>query len=165
MSGASKSGMVVSSAGEIIGWVNKGDDIDMQEGDTLVSHHKTAEKMGLLAEFNAIKADNAPVKEVKEKAAKAPKEPKLDADGNPIARVRRDPIPDTGTFEILKDLPVGETSRGATMQCIVDSKGDLAAALACPAYMHTKRDGSDDREIGAREVLQYLRSRNMITIG
>ena len=83
MSVVNKSGMLVASNGEIVGWVNKGDDADMQEGDVLVSHHKTAEKMGLLAEFTAMKADNAPAKEPK---AKKEKVVELDADGNQIGR-------------------------------------------------------------------------------
>ena len=68
---ADKAGMLVGTdangAVEVIGWVMAGDEYDLREGETLVTHHKTAEKLGVGDVFKEMKAENAPVKAKKEK--------------------------------------------------------------------------------------------------
>ena len=63
---AEKAGMLVGGDKEngfnVIGWVLAGDeyDCDTESGEALVTHHKTAEKLGLGDVFKEMKAENAP---------------------------------------------------------------------------------------------------------
>ena len=61
-----KAGMLVNAAGDVVGWVVAGAEVEMVEGDIVVTHHKSAEKAGLLEQFKALKEENKPAKAKKE---------------------------------------------------------------------------------------------------
>lgn len=96
-----KSGMLINAEKEIVGWVNAGDQIELKEGDLVVSHPSTAKKHGVLEQYNTMKADNAPKKE-----------PKPKAEGG--ATRTRTECPKTGIYEVAKakaaELKEGEVA-------------------------------------------------------
>ena len=161
---AEKSGMLVNADNEIIGWVNAGDEAGLREGDVLVTHHKTAEKMGLLEAFKAEKAANKPVKEVVvtkgEECAEGEEKPK---------RTRSAPIviPEGATYTVHNaefDATKDEGARGDVFRALV---GNTSVAgfleVAKDGYEHTKKDNSVVKYDGMT-CLRYALKRGVISI-
>ena len=92
MSMIEKTGMLVNADGEVLGWVNAGEECEMKDGDVVVSHNKTAEKMGLSTQYAEMKAANKPVKTKKVKA-------ECESDAAPRTRKV---IPKTGNYTVVK---------------------------------------------------------------
>jgi hypothetical protein len=149
-----KSGLHINEANEVIGWVNAGDDINMKNGDTIISHHKTAEKKSLLDTFNELKAQNAPAKpEKKEKAEVA-------------TRTRID-VPTEGPYTVVKtSMAEGEECERLTIaQALVDSKTFQEFWSRVPEkFNHVGRDGAP-KEFATKGFVAYAIRRGMITIG
>ena len=159
MTVVAKSGMVINAEKEILGWANKGDDYDMQDGDLLISHFKTAEKHGLLSEFNAMKEDNAPAK-----AERAP----VDDDAEPAKRGPRVPCPREGAYVVNKpDTLTGkeeDNERQAIANALRDNTSFEAFWAAVPEkFNHTKRDGSV-QEFATTGFVMYAISRGIISV-
>lgn len=132
---AEKAGMLVGGNKETgftaIDWVMVGDEYELQEGDVLVTHHKTAQKYGLGDVYKEMKAENAPVKGEKEAV-----------DGEKKERAPRKPVPKEGSYTVGKpDLLVGEPCERTDLCQLLGSKTDLADfwAEAPKTFKHTSR--------------------------
>lgn len=160
MAVAEKSGMVVNADNEVVGWVNAGEEADLREGDVLVTHHKTAEKMGLLEQFKAEKAANKPVKEAPAAEGEDAEKPK---------RTRSAPvvIPDDATYTVHKpefEATKDEGARGVVFRALVANTsvaGFLAAAGE--GYEHVKKDGTVVK-YESMVCLRYAMKRGVISI-
>lgn len=160
---AEKSGMVVNANKEVIGWVNAGEEVDLREGDTLVTHHKTAEKMGLGEQFKAEKAANAPAKTSKTEGAEGTE------GGEKPKRTRSAPvaIPEDATYTVKNaDFKAAkeEGARGDVFRVLVNNtcvKDYLA--IAKDGYSHTKKDGTVVKFDGMT-CLRYAMKRGVISI-
>lgn len=157
MAVAEKSGMVINAEKEVIGWVNAGEEVDLRDGDMIVSHHKTAEKMGLADMFKEQKAANAPVKEKVEKEPgekkeRAPRAPKVD-------------LTDDQTFTVLKADFKGTTEEGERGDCFKNVLGcsTVGQVRGLKGYTHTKKDGTSV-DYSAETVLRYLIKRGAVTV-
>jgi hypothetical protein len=156
MSAVEKAGMMVNGAGEVLGWIEAGIDVEMQEGDVIISHHKSAEKAGLLEQFNELKTANKPVKAKKEKVEGEEK----------VARVRVD-IPTEGAYTVLKP---GYAASHTNPECaaiytLLTTNTNFADFFAnAKSYTHIKRDGSAGGEITPTAVAAYAIRRGVIAI-
>lgn len=151
-----KVGMLVNAAGAVIGWVNAGDEVEMKEGDVVVSHFKTAEKLNLKAEFDALKAENKPKKE---KAAKA--------DGEKTPRVRTE-VPETGPYTVLKPGYANDHANPAcaAVYTLLTSNSDFGTFFEnAKPYFHIKRDGTQGAEVTPKAVAAYAIRRGVIQVG
>jgi hypothetical protein len=156
---AEKAGMLVGTDAngqpEIVGWVNKGDEYDLQEGDTLVTHHKTAEKLGLGDAFKEMKADNAQVKEKgepKEKGERKPRQPKYE-------------ITPEMTYTVLKaDFAAAgeEGERGEAYKILLANTSVAGFLENCKGYTATKKDGTNVT-FSADACLRYAVKRGAIS--
>jgi hypothetical protein len=158
---ADKAGMLVGTdadgAVEVIGWVMAGDEYDLREGETLVTHHKTAEKLGVGDVFKEMKAENAPVKAKKEKVEGEPSER--------AARERFELTPEMN-FEVLRPDFVAATTeddRGETYRLLFDLKNVGKFFEATKGYKFIgERDGKE-KFCTARECVVYAFKRGAIT--
>jgi len=151
-----KAGMLVNGSGDVIGWVNAGDDVEMKEGDVVVSHFKTAEKLNLKAEFDALKAENKPKKEKAEKA---------ESDKTP--RVRTE-VPESGPYTVLKAGYANDHSNPAcaAVYTLLTSNNDFATFFEnAKPYNHIKRDGTQGDEVTPKAVAAYAIRRGVIQVG
>jgi hypothetical protein len=155
---AEKAGMLVGTdadgAAEVIGWVMAGDEYDLREGETLVTHHKTAEKLGVGDAFKEMKAENAPVKTKKEKV-----------EGEPVERKPRGPrVERTGAYTINKpDLLNGDPCERTDLcnlikQCTTVEQFKESAPKT---FKHVGRDGVM-KELSTAGFLGYLFKREII---
>lgn len=155
MSAIEKSGMLVNGNGEVVGWVDAGSDVEMQEGDVVISHHKSAEKAGLLDQFKALKEENKPVKAKKEVA-----------EGDKAPRARID-VPTTGKYTVLK---AGYANDHANPACaavykLLTDNTDFAVFFEnAKPYTHIKRDGTAGAEIAPNAVAAYAIRRGVIEV-
>jgi len=151
-----KAGMLVNGDKEVVGWVNAGDVVEMKEGDVVVSHFKTAEKMGLKAEFDSMKAENKPKKEKAEKA-----------EGDKAPRVRTD-VPETGPYTVLKPGYANDHANPdcAAVYTLLTSNTDFGTFFQnAKAYNHIKRDGTAGGEVTPKAVAAYAIRRGVIQVG
>ena len=159
---AEKAGMLVGGDKEngfnVIGWVLAGDeyDCDTEAGEALVTHHKTAEKLGLGDVFKEMKAENAPSK------AK-----KVTADGEKKTRAPRKAVPKEGTYTVLKaeTLVSGDDCERKEIAQLLASNTDFAAfwAAAPAKFNHAGRDGVT-KEFATSGFVAYAINRGMITV-
>lgn len=159
MTVAEKSGMVVNSEKEVIGWVNAGEEVDLRDGDMIVSHHKTAEKLGLADEFKAQKADNAPAKEVKES--------KEEGDKVVRTRVPKIAISDDATYTVIKpdfDAAKDEGARGDVFKALLANTSVADFKAVAVPYKHVNREGVETREVSVMECFHYAIKRGVISI-
>ncbi len=152
-----KSGMLVNAQNEVIGWFNAGDEVELKQGDTIVSHHKTADKKGLLAEFNTLKAENAPAK--KEKAEGGEKKK---------TRGPRVETPKTGTYTVAstKAMPAEDDTSvraGLLRKLMTGTSFDAFFADAPEKFNHAGRDGTE-KEFTSTGLVSYAIRRGMITV-
>ena len=154
MSNTEKAGMLVNADGEVVGWVEAG--TEMQEGDVLISHHKSAEKAGLLEQFTALKAENKPAKAKKEKAEGESKAPRQRVD-----------IPETGKYRVLKP---GYASAHTNPVCaetynLLTGNTDLAVFFQnAKNFNHIKRDGTEGALVTPKAVVAYALRRGVIEL-
>lgn len=158
---AEKAGMLVGGDKEngfnVIGWVLAGDeyDCDTEAGEALVTHHKTAEKLGLGDVFKEMKAENAP--------SKAPKV----ADGEKKARAPRKAVPKEGTYTVLKaeTLTAGDDCERKEIAKLLASNTDFAAfwAAAPSKFNHVGRD-EVMKEFATSGFVAYAINRGMISV-
>ena len=152
-----KASMLVNADKEIVGWFNVGQEVDMKEGDQLVTHHKTAEKMGLLKQFEELKAANKP--------AKSEKSPK--AEGEKAARTRAD-VPTEGSYTVVKTAAAEDEDceRTRIFSLLLKECTTFEAfwAKAPKTFNHPARDGSI-KEFTTSGAVSYAIRRGMITIG
>lgn len=157
METVSKAGMMVNAGGEVIGWVAAGSDMEMQEGDVVISHHKTADKAGLLEQFNSLKAENQPAKAKKEVVEGA-------EDKAPRTRVD---VPKTGSYTVVK---AGYANNHANPDCaavykLLTDNTDFAVFFEnAKPYTHIKRDGSEGAMVAPNAVVAYAIRRGVITV-
>ncbi len=159
---AEKAGMLVGGNKEdgynVVGWVLAGDeyDCDTEAGEALVTHHKTAEKLGLGDVFKEMKAENAPSK------AK-----KVTADGEKKARAPRKAVPKEGTYTVLKaeTLIAGEDCERKEIAQLLASNTDFAVfwAVAPAKFNHVGRDGVM-KEFATSGFVAYAINRGMISV-
>ena len=148
-----KAGMHVNADGEVLGWVNAGDEIDFVDGDTIVTHHKTAEKMGLLEQFTKLKP------------AKAPKAPK--AEGEAKVRGPKVDIPEDGTYTVIKPefgCADANAGRAAMYKCMMANTSVSAFVAEAVPYKHVKRDGAEGPERTALGELRYAIKRGAVRL-
>lgn len=153
MAVAEKAGMLVNAEKEIVGWVLAGDEYDAQEGDVLVTHHKTADKMGLGDQFKEMKAENAPKKEKK-------------ADGEKKVRGPRVAVPKEGTYTVLKAETLNKAAaQGKEIAKILAENTDFAEFFSkVPAkFTQIGRDGQP-KEFAASSFVGYAIKRGMISV-
>jgi hypothetical protein len=156
---AEKAGMLVGTgedgAVEVIGWVMQGDEYDLREGETLVTHHKTAEKLGVGDAFKEMKAENAPVKAKKEVVEGVERTP----------RERFELTPEMN-FEVLREDFVAATTqdaRGETYRLLFELKNVGKFFEATKGYNFIgERDGKE-KFCTARECVVYAFKRGAIT--
>ena len=134
-----KTGMLVNGAGEVVGWVNAGEECEMKEGDVVVSHPKTAEKLGLAEQYAEMKAANKPVKTKKVTTESA-------NDATP--RIRK-VIPKTGNYTVVKataaQLKEGEVAgvRNELLSKLLNGTSFEAFWESVPEkFEHPGRDGT-----------------------
>lgn len=152
MAVAEKSGMLINDEKEVIGWVLAGDEYDCKEGDQLVTHHKTAEKLGLGDVFKEMKAENAPKKETKA------------VDGKP--RSPRKPVPTTGTYTVVKpDTLKGEPCERTNIAQLLADNTDFATfwEKAPKTFKHVNRAG-EEVEFKTSGFVAYAIKRGIITV-
>ena len=151
-----KSGVLVNANKEVIGWVNKGDTVEIKDGDTVCSHPKTAEKLGIKEQFEALKAENAPKKE--------PKEKKEGATRTRIA------VPKTGTYTVVRAV-AAETKEG---EAPTERDTILAKLFGNTSFekfwdgmqekfTHPSRTG-EAKEFATSGLVAYAIKRGMITV-
>ena len=156
---AEKAGMLVGGNKEdgfnVIGWVLAGDEYEEEEGDTLVTHHKTAEKFGLGDVFKEMKAENAPAKAKKE------------VSGEKKERAPRKAVPKEGTYTVLKadTLIAGEDCERKEIAQLLASNTDFAKfwEVAPAKFNHVGRDGVT-KEFATSGFVAYAINRNMISV-
>lgn len=156
MSAVDKAGMLVNGDGAVLGWIAAGTDVEMQEGDVIISHHKSAEKAGLLEQFNELKTANKPVKAKKEKVEGEDKAP----------RVRID-VPTEGTYTVLKPAYANDHANPecAAVYTLLTSNTDFAEFFAnAKTYTHIKRDGTAGGEVTPQAVAAYAIRRGVIEV-
>lgn len=160
MSMIEKTGMLVNVDGEVLGWVNAGEECEMKEGDVVVSHPKTAEKLGLSSQYTEMKAANKPVKTKKVKAESA--------DGA-VARTRK-VIPKTGNYTVLKataaQLKEGEVAgvRNELLSKLLGGTSFEAFWEGAPEkFEHPGRDGTM-KEHTTSGLVGYAIDRGMIEV-
>ena len=159
---AEKAGMLVGGTKEdgfnVIGWVLAGDeyDCDTEAGETLVTHHNTAEKLGLGDVFKEMKAENAPAKAKKEAV-----------DGEKKERAARKPVPKEGAYTVLKaeTLTAGDDCERKTIAQLLASNTDFAKfwEVAPAKFNHVGRDGVT-KEFATSGFVAYAINRSMITV-
>jgi hypothetical protein len=158
---ADKAGMLVGTtdegAVEVIGWVMAGDEYDLREGETLVTHHKTAEKLGVGDVFKEMKAENAPVKAKKAKNEKV--------EGEVTERKPRGPrVERVGAYTINKpELLEGDPCERTDLcnlikQCTTVEQFKESAPKT---FKHSGRDGVM-KELSVAGFLGYLFKRDII---
>lgn len=158
---AEKAGMLVGGNKEdgfnVIGWVLAGDEYDCEEGETLVTHHKTAEKLGLGNVFKEMKAENAPAKAKKE----------VSGDGEKKERAARKPVPKEGTYTVLKadTLIAGDDCERKEIAQLLASNTDFAKfwEVAPAKFNHAGRDGVT-KEFATSGFVAYAINRGMISV-
>jgi hypothetical protein len=133
----------------------KDEEYEMNEGEALITHHKTAEKLGILEVFNQMKAENAPVKTKKVK----------DENGEPVERKPRGPrIERTGEYTINKpELLEGDACERTDLcnlikQCTTVEQFNESAPKT---FKHPGRDGTM-KELTTSGFLGYLFKREII---
>jgi hypothetical protein len=137
-----KAGLHVTSENEVLGWVTIGMDIDMQEGDIVITHHKTAVKHGLGEEFAA----NKPAKATK------------------TGRTRK-AVPMTGTYTVLKNkFAEGDTERAAVGKLIVENHDLEKLFAAAPATFKNVGRNGEEKEFSTKGFVGYLINRGMIEV-
>ena len=157
---AEKAGMLVGGNKEngfdVIGWVLAGDEYDCNEDETLVTHHKTADKFGLGDVFKEMKAENAPAKAGK-----------VAADGEKKSRGPRKATPTTGTYTVLKaeTLVSGDDCERKEIAQLLANNTDFAAfwAAAPAKFNHVGRDGVN-KEFATSGFVAYAINRGMISV-
>ena len=153
----SKAGMLVNVDGQVIGWIDAGAEVEMKEGDVLISHHKSAEKAGLLEQFNELKAANKPVKAKKEKV-----------EGEESTPRQRIDVPETGAYTMLKPNYGTDNTNpacAAVYQLLSDNTRFEDFFTNAKPYTHVKRDGSAGSEITPRAVVAYAIRRGALQVG
>lgn len=155
-----KAGMLVNANGEVIGWINAGDQVDIQEGDKIISHPKTAEKAGLLDQFKTLKAENAPKKATKVKAE----------DGEEGAKRSRRMAPKTGSYTVVKttaaQLKEGEQSNQRhelLTKLFANTTFESFWEGTEEKFEHAGRDGSL-KTFATSGLVCYAIDRGMITV-
>lgn len=151
---AEKAGMLINDNKEIIGWVMVGEDYDYNEGDVLITHHKTAEKFGLSDEFKEMKAENQPQEESQEEPAVEKK-----------TRIRCE-LTDDMTFEILRPDFVAastEDARGETYRLLFELKNVGEFLKATKGYSFIGARDKVEKFCTARECIMYAWKRGAIT--
>ncbi len=162
---AEKAGMLVGTAedgktAEVIGWVMAGDEYDLREGEVLVTHHKTAEKLGVGDVFKEMKAENAPVKAKKEKEK---------AEGDVAERKPRGPRVEVAPemdYTVLKadfDATTDEGPRGEAFRLMMQCTNVGKYLEVCNGYTHTKKDGGETL-INGEACLRYAIKRGAIAL-
>jgi hypothetical protein len=159
---AEKAGMLVGTdeegAVEVIGWVMAGDEYDLREGETLVTHHKTAEKLGVGDMFKEMKAENAPTKAKKEKA-----------EGEVAERKPRGPrveITKEMDYTVIKadfDATTDEGPRGEAFRLMMQCTNVGKYLEVCNGYEHEKKDGTKVT-YSAETCLRYGLKRGAIAL-
>jgi hypothetical protein len=159
---AEKAGMLVGTnedgTAEVIGWVMAGDEYDLREGETLVTHHKTAEKLGVGDVFKEMKAENAPAKAKKEKA-----------EGEVTERKPRGPrmviTPDTDYTVVKADFDATkvEGPRGDVFRLMMQCTNFGKFLEVCNGYTHTKKDGSQV-DFSADTCFRYALKRGAVAL-
>ena len=156
---AEKAGMLVAGNKEdgfkVIGWVMAGDEYECEEGDALVTHHKTAEKFGLGDVFKEMKAENAPAKVSK-----------VVEDGEKKPRAPRKPVPTEGTYTVLKAETLAKAAaQGKEIAQILADNTDFAVFFEqAPAkFTQAGRDGVG-KEFAATSFVAYAIKRGMISV-
>ena len=157
---AEKAGMLVGGNKEdgfnVIGWVLAGDEYDCNDDETLVTHHKTAEKFGLGNVFKEMKAENTPVKANKEVAE----------DGEKKERSPRITVPKEGTYTVLKPETLAKAAaQGKEIAQILLDNTDFAVFFEqAPAkFTQVGRDGVG-KEFAATSFVAYAIKRGMISV-
>jgi hypothetical protein len=143
-----KAGLHVTGDNEVLGWVAVGTDIDLQEGDVVITHHKTAVKHGLGEEFATEKAANKPTKVTGDRTRKA--------------------IPTTGTYTVLNaDFRACNTQdvRGEVYRFIRDNNRIEAFYEKYPkGYVFVGARDGKEKTCSAKECIRYAITRGMIEV-
>lgn len=154
-----KAGMLVNADKEVVGWVKAGEQVEMKEGDLVVSHPKTAEKHGLSEQYSSLKAENTPAKAKKEK----------NSDGEGKTRTRT-VCPTEGAYTVVKadaaKLKEGETPsvRNELLGKLLNGTSFEAFWADAPeSFEHPARDGSV-KTFKTSGLVTYAINRGMITI-
>jgi hypothetical protein len=161
---ADKAGLLVANGEdgtvEIIGWVMKDEEYELNEGEALITHFKTAEKLGILEVFNQMKAENTPVKTKKVK----------DENGEPVERKPRAPklelTPEMNYKVINENFDATSSAnegRAAAFKLLLQCDNIGKYLEVCKGYTHEKRDGTTN-DVSAEECIRYAIKRNVIAL-
>lgn len=156
-----KAGMLVGGSKEdgfnVIGWVLAGDEYDCNDDETLVTHHKTAEKFGLGDVFKEMKAENTPTKAKKV----------VTEGGEKKERAPRKAVPKEGTYTVLKAeiLVSGDDCERKSVAQLLASNTDFAEfwKVAPAKFNHVGRDGVV-KEFATSGFVAYAINRGMISV-
>lgn len=150
-----KAGMLINKEKEVIGWVMANDEYDAEEGDVLITHHKTADKFGLGDTFKEMKGKNAPSKSANT------------ADGgDKKVRGPRVAVPKEGTYTVLKaETLTKAASQGKEIaQILADNTNFVEFFAKAPAkFTQVGRDGTP-KEFAASSFVAYAIKRGMISV-
>lgn len=146
-----KAGVLVNKDKKVLGWVNKGDEVETKDGDTICSHPKTAEKLGIKEQYEALKAENAPKKE-----------PKAKAEGTRT----RIAVPKEGTYTVVrKPGSADEDNERGRILTKLFSNTDFAVFFkdTPEKFSHPSREG-EVKEFATTGLVAYCIKRGMITV-
>lgn len=146
-----KAGVLVNANKEVVGWVNKGDEITTKDGDTICSHPKTADKLGIREQYDTLKAENAPKKE-----PKAPKE----------GGRTRIAVPKSGTYTVVRKPASAEedNERGRLLAKLFGGNDFEDFWKGTPEkFVHPSRTG-EAKEFATSGLVAYTIKRGMIEV-
>ena len=137
-----KAGLHINGDKEVIGWVAVGSEVDLKEGDVIVSHGKTAQKFGVAEQYTAMK----------------PKKTKKEGKGRTIA-------PTSGSYTVLKSgLTLKEDERSAVAKILLENNTfENFWASAPKSYKHVGRKG-ESKEFSTSGFVTYAIRRGMIEV-
>lgn len=138
-----KAGLVVNANKEAVQWVNVGDEFELKDGDTIVSHGKTAEKLGVAEQYKAMKPGKA----------------KKEGSRTHVA------VPTSGAYTVsAAKLRADDSSRGTVVRMLMENN-DLAEffATAPETFTTTDRKG-ETKEHSTKTFVGYAIRRGMITL-
>lgn len=137
-------------------WINVGDEYELAEGETLVTHHKTAEKLGVGDTFKAMKEANTVAKPKKEKVADS---------GERAARVKLVLTEDMNYEVVNAEFSAAKTEdvRGTFFKQMFGMTNVGEFIKAATGYTHSRKDGTQI-EISAEEGLRYAIRRGAIKL-
>lgn len=139
-----KAGLHINAEKEVIGWVAVGTDVDTKEGDVIVTHAKTAAKLGVAEQYAFEKAANKPKKE------------------RSSVRVA---TPVTGTYTVISNrFTKSGGARGEIASAVLNNTHFENLFAAVPETFTSVGRNGEEKSHSTKAFVRYLIRRGMIEI-